>query len=129
MSEENVKRGRIIGLRLTATEYASLTKKWEKSNCKKLSEYARKKLFDRAIISSYRNESLDDFMKEMMKLRKSLDSSCSAFFQSLMKAQHLNRKSDISTWVNLHEIEKKTMLTRIEDIKHQINKIADQWVQ
>ncbi|WP_199233908.1 plasmid mobilization relaxosome protein MobC [Pedobacter sp. HMWF019] len=129
MSKKNLNRTRIIGLRLSPEEYQSLTEKWETSNCRRLSDYARKKLFDRAIIKSYRNKSLDDFMLEMIEVRKGLERALIGFEQSVKKLYVMDKKADVLTWIRLHDLEKKTLLIKVEEIKQKINKIADQWLQ
>jgi len=129
MSKKNLNRTRIIGLRLSPEEYQSLTEKWETSDCPRLSDYARKKLFDRAIIKSYRNKSLDDFMLEMIEVRKGLERALVGFEQSVKKLYVMDKKADVLTWIRLHDLEKKTLLIKVEEIKQKINKIADQWLQ
>jgi hypothetical protein len=129
MSKKNLNRTRIIGLRLSPEEYQSLTKKWETSDCPRLSDYARKKLFDKAIIKSYRNKSLDDFMLEMIEMRKGLERALVGFEQSVKKLYVMDKKADVLTWIRLHDLEKKTVLIKVEEIKQKINKIADQWLR
>ncbi len=73
MGRENSNRTRIIGLRLTPKEYAIIERKWKASTCRKLSDYVRHNLFEKPITSYYRNQSLDDFMTEMVLLRTELN--------------------------------------------------------
>lgn len=46
MKEEKSNRTRIIGLRLTPDEYATIEAKWKASTCHKLSDYVRRSLFE-----------------------------------------------------------------------------------
>ena len=69
MKTEN--RKRIVGIRFTAKEYELIEKKWKDSACRKLSEYVRKIIFNKPIVATYRNKSLDDLMTEMIQLKKS----------------------------------------------------------
>ena len=48
MERKNSNRTRIIGLRLTSDEYLKIEKKWKASTCRKLSEYVRRSLFEKA---------------------------------------------------------------------------------
>ncbi len=73
MEEKNSFRTRIIGLRLTSEEYEQIEKKCKNSNAGKLSEYVRRVLFNKPLTVYQRNQSLDDFMTEMMQLRSELN--------------------------------------------------------
>jgi hypothetical protein len=73
MSKENSTRSRIIGLRLTVKEYEKIEKKWEASTCRKLSDYVRRSIFEKPIVTTYRNQSLDDLMTEAIKLRNEVN--------------------------------------------------------
>lgn len=58
---------------LTAEEYSKIERKRKTSACRKLSDYVRKHLFDKPIVTAYRKKSLDDFMEEMNILRNELN--------------------------------------------------------
>lgn len=60
MEANNSNRFRIIGLRLTPKEYEQIEKKWKSTTCRKLSNYVRRSLFEKSIVTTYRNQSLDD---------------------------------------------------------------------
>ncbi len=74
MEQTNTNRTRIIGLRLTLKEYEQIEKKFKASTCRKLSDYVRRSIFEKPIVTTYRNQSLDDSMTEMMRLRNELNS-------------------------------------------------------
>ena len=94
MERENSKRTRIVGLRFTPEEYAKIERKWKTSTCRKLSDYIRKHLFNKPITTNYRNQSLDDFMAEMMRLRGELNAIGNNFNQAVKKLHTLNQISD-----------------------------------
>ena len=73
MKEQNSNRTRIIGLRLTPDEYAKIEKKWKASTCRKLSDYVRRSLFDKPVVTTYRNSSQDDLMAELTRIRSELN--------------------------------------------------------
>ena len=66
MSEQNNNRTKWLHLRLKPEEYDKLHKAFKKTTCRKISEYSRKILLGKPLIKNYRNQSLDDFMTEMM---------------------------------------------------------------
>ena len=66
-------------------EYSKINKKFSNSTCRKLSEYARRVLLDKVITVSQRNQSLDDFMTEMIRLRNGLNAIGNNLNQSAKK--------------------------------------------
>lgn len=129
MERENSKRTRIVGLRFTPEEYAKIERKWKTSTCRKLSDYIRKHLFNKPITTNYRNQSLDDFMAEMMRLRGELNAIGNNFNQAVKKLHTLNQISDFKQWLISYELEKKILFNKVDDIKKQIQKIAESWLQ
>jgi len=69
MEEQDTNRSKWLHLRLKPTEYDQIHRQFAKTTCRKMSEYARKVLLHKPITSTYRDQSLDDFMAEMMRLR------------------------------------------------------------
>jgi len=129
MKRKNENRTRIIGLRLSVDEFDSVSKKWKQSDCTKLSEFVRKKLFDKAMVRNYRNRSLDDFMNEMILLRRQLEQCQIGFNESIQRLHQTDRKPDVLTWLKLHDVHKRTLQTKIDEIKARINQISDTWLQ
>src|SRR5690606_12941065 len=66
------KRNKKVQLWLSQSEYDTLKTASQKTNCRNLSEYLRCCVFQRPVISSYRNTSADDAMAVMGKLLKTL---------------------------------------------------------
>ena len=129
MEKENSKRTRIIGLRLTPEEYTKIEKKWKASTCRKLSDYVRHHLFDKPVITNYRNQSTDDFMAEMASLRTELNHIGNNFNQAVKRLHTLSQIAEFRSWLIAHEVEKKTLFNKIEEIKKHIQKIAETWLQ
>lgn len=129
MKEKKLFRTRIIGLRLTLKEYEQIEKKCKNSTVKKLSEYIRRILFDKPITVYQRNQSLDDFMAEMILLRNELSSIGNNFNQAVKKLHTLDQIAEFKFWITSYETEKKILFNKVEEIKNRINKIADEWLQ
>ncbi len=107
MREKNSFRTRIIGLRLTPGEYDQIEKKCKNSNTGKLSEYVRRVLLNKPITVYQRNQSLDDFMTEMMQLRSELNGIGNNFNQAVKKLHTLQQIPEFKTWIITYELEKK----------------------
>lgn len=129
MEKKNSFRTRIIGLRLTSAEYEQIEKKCKNSTSRKLSEYVRRVLFDKPITVYQRNQSLDDFMTEMMQLRTELNGIGNNFNQAVKKLHTLRQIEEFKNWIITYELEKKILLNKVDEIKNRINKIADEWLQ
>jgi hypothetical protein len=129
MEENNSNRSRIIGLRLTPKEFKEIEKKWKASTCRKLSDYVRRRLFEKTIVTNYRNQSLDDFMAEAIRLRGELNSVGNNFNQAVKKLHTLHQIAEFRGWILTYELEKQTLLNKVEEIKNHIQKFAVEWLQ
>jgi len=129
MGRENSNRTRIIGLRLTPAEYAKIERKWKASTCRKLSDYVRHNLFEKPVTSYYRNQSMDDFMTEMIQLRNELNHIGNNFNQAVKRLHTLNQITEFRNWLIAYEVEKKTLFNKVDEIKKHVQKIAESWLQ
>lgn len=129
MEAKNLNRSRIIGLRLTPKEYEQIEKKWKRSTCRKLSDFVRRSLFEKPIVTTYRNQSLDDSMAEAIKLRNELNGIGNNFNQAVKKLHTLHQIAEFRTWIITYELEKKTLLNKVDEIKNHIQKIGEKWLQ
>jgi MobC-like protein len=127
MKTEN--RKRIVGVRFTTKEYEQIEKKWKASTCRKLSEYVRKIIFNKPIVATYRNKSLDDLMTEMIKLKKELNGIGNNFNQAVKKLHTLHQIPEFKEWIEVYEAEKNLLLNKVEEIKNVTGKIGEQWLQ
>ncbi|TRX30448.1 plasmid mobilization relaxosome protein MobC [Flavobacterium sp. ZT3R18] len=129
MERENSNRTRKITLRLTPEEYAKTEQKWKASTCRKLSDYLRKHLFDKSITTTYRNQSLDDFMEETVVLRKELNAIGNNLNQAVKKLHSLQQIPEFRVWIISFEIDRKIINDKIDGIKSHTCKITDKWLQ
>jgi hypothetical protein len=129
MQKENSNRTRIVGLRFTRAEYARIERKWKVTTCRKLSEYIRKYLFDRPITTNYSNQSLDEFMFEIIRLRTELKALGNNFNQEVKKLHTLQQIPEFKTWIITHELERRILFNKVEEINKYIEKISRKWLQ
>lgn len=129
MENENSNRTRIVGLRFTPAEYAKIERKWKATTCRKLSEYIRKYLFDKPITTNYRNQSLDEFMFEIIRLRTELKALGNNFNQALKKLHTLQQIPEFKTWIVNHELERRILFNKVDEINKYIEKISRKWLQ
>jgi hypothetical protein len=129
MERENSNRTRIVGIRFTPQEYVKIERRWKASTCRKLSDYIRKHLFDKPITTNYRNQSLDEFMTEIIRLRVDLNALGNNFNQTVKKLHTLQQIPDFKAWIISSELDKKNLLKKVEDINQYIQKISVRWLQ
>jgi hypothetical protein len=129
MEEQNNNRTKWLHLRLKPDEYQKIFKKFSKSTCRKLSEYARKNLLGEPITTNYRNQSVDEFMLEIIRLRSELSALGNNFNQAVKKLHTLQQIPEFKNWIISSELEKKILLNKVQEIKNYIQKMAEKWLQ
>ncbi len=129
MSEKNSNRTKWLHLRLKPEEYAKIHTQFSKTTCRKLSDYARKILLDKPVTATYRNQSLDDYMTEMMMLKNDLNSIGTNFNQAVKKLHTLRQIPEFKNWIITYELEKQILFNKVDQIKNHISKIGEKWLQ
>ncbi|WP_268223531.1 plasmid mobilization protein [Sinomicrobium oceani] len=119
----------MVHVRLTPEEYQKLQKRFQKTTCRKLSKYIRHCLFEKQVITNYRNASLDDFMEEMSLLRKELNYIGINYNQVVKKLHSLWRIEDFKVWIEKNEKDKMILWNKIEAIDKHLQKVVETWLQ
>jgi hypothetical protein len=129
MNEKMEKRCMWLHIRLTEKEHEKIKKKYSKTTCKKLSDFARKVLLDKAVTVNIRNQSLDDLMTELFALKEEINAIGNNYNQLVKRLHSLNHSSEIKSWLLLHESARKILINKMDEIKVKIYSINDQWLQ
>jgi len=129
MSAEKINRDQLLQVRLTTKELERIHNKFSQSTSRKLSDYVRKVLLDKPITVNQRNQSLDDFMAEMILLRNELNAIGNNFNQTVKRLHALQQIDEIKTWLLLNETARQIIVSKITEIKSKINQIDSQWLQ
>jgi hypothetical protein len=129
MSAEKINRERLLQVRLTSKELEKIQAKFSQSTCRKLSDYVRRVLLEKPITINQRNQSLDDFMAEMILLRNELNAIGNNFNQTVKRLHVLQRLDEIKTWLILNETARQIITRKMDEIKSKINQIDSQWLQ
>lgn len=127
--QEKSNRTRQVRLRLTVHEYAHIHQKWKASTCRKLSDYLRRNLFDKPIVTTYRNSSMDDIMTELTRLRTELNALGNNFNQAVKKLNTLQKIAEFKAWLVMHELERRTLQNKLDEVKNNIKKLLEIWLQ
>lgn len=129
MKEKNTNRTRWIHVRLTPDEMKLLQNGFEKSLCPKLSDYARKNLLGKPIVLKYRNESVDNLILEISKLRSELNSAGNNYNQAVKKLHTLRQVSEFQQWILSSQNDKNKLFESIETIKISMLKLIEKWLR
>lgn len=129
MKDEKLARTELLQVRLTLRETEQIHNSFSNSTCRKLSDYVRKKLLDKPVFVYTRNQSLDDFMAEMIRLRGELNAIGNNYNQVVKRLHTLQQLPEIKSWLILNESSKQILLKKVEEIKSKISQINDQWLR
>lgn len=129
MERENSNRTRIIGLRLTLEEYKKIERKWKATTCRKLSDYIRKHLLNKPITTNYRNQSVDELMWEIIRLRTELNALGNNFNQAVKRLHTLQQIPEFKAWIINYELEKRILFNKLGEINIHLQKMAEKWLQ
>jgi len=129
MEKSNSNKVKHIDVRVSVDEYNKIYKHFKATTCQKLSEYARKIMLSKPVISTYRNQSLDDLMAELIKLRSELNAIGNNFNQAVRKLHLLHQTGQLQAWIIRYEADNERLLQTTQTIEQLINKMADLWLQ
>jgi MobC-like protein len=129
MSENKNGHSKWLHIRLKEDEYDRIQKKFKQSIDRKLSQYARKVLLNKPITVNYRNQSLDDFMYEMISLRNELNAIGNNLNQTVKRLHSLEDFDEIKIWLLLNETATQIITKKVTEIKEKIGQINDVWLQ
>ena len=129
MKETKQVRKGWLTVRLNEEEEKKLNKFFSRTTSGSLSEYARDVLLREPVNVIYRNQSADDFLAEMILLKKELNAIGNNFNQSIHKLHTLDHVPEIKAWAILNEASKKSFMKKMDEIKEKVNQIYQQWSQ
>lgn len=118
-----------VTVRFKPEEYNQVQKKFRASTCRKLSEYIRKVALNKPVVFTYRNQTGDEFLAEMVKLKNELNAIGNNFNQSVKRLHTLDGVDEMKAWVLLNEVSKQSLFRKIEEIKSRIIQLHEQWLQ
>lgn len=129
MEEKKSNRIRIIKCRLTLQEYQLLEKKWKATACRKLSDYIRRHLFDKPILTIYRSKTEDEAIAELSRLRTELNHIGNNFNQAVKRLNTIENSNEFKGWFTAYELEKRTLSNKVDEIRMHMKKLAERWLQ
>ena len=127
--EEKEVRKHFVKTRMNDDELNQVTKWQQKTTEKDISSYLRKVALQKPIILKYRNQTADDFLREIINLKKELNAIGNNFNQAVHKLHLLDKVPEFRIWVNQYDCLQKSLVGKVEEIKLRMNQMYEQWLQ
>lgn len=126
---ESEVRSKMVVVRMNETEFEQAEKFRKKTTERYLSTYVRKLSLQKPITVKYRNESADDFLLDMLNLKKELNAIGNNFNQAVHKLHILDKIPEFRVWVQQYDGLQKVLISKVEEIKLRMNQLYEQWLQ
>ncbi len=127
--EEKEVRRHFVKTRMNDAELETIIRFQQQTTEKDISSYLRKVALQKPVTVTYRNKSADDFLKEMVQLRRELSAIGNNFNQAVHKLHLLDKIPEFRTWIQQNEGMQKSLVGKVEEIRLRINQLYDQWLQ
>ena len=96
--QENEVRNKMVVVRMNNTEFEKVENLRKKTTERYLSSYVRKLSLEKPVTVKYCNQSADDFLKEMLGLKKELNGIGNNFNQAVHKLHLLDKIPEFRVW-------------------------------
>lgn len=127
--EEKEIRKHFVKTRMNDEELNTVIKFQKQTTEKDMSSYLRKVALQKPIVVAYRNKSADDFLKEMLGLKKELNGIGNNFNQAVHKLHLLDKIPEFRSWVTQYDGLQNKLVNKVEEIRLRMNQVYEQWLQ
>lgn len=127
--EEKDLRKMFIKIRINQAEIEQIKKNQRRTTERSLSEYVRCVSMQEPVVVKYRNQSADDFLKEMIALKKELNFIGNNFNQAVHKLHMLERIPEFREWVKNYDGLMRLLISKSEEIRLRVIQLHEQWSQ
>ena len=129
MKEKKKVRKGWLNIRLNEDEESKLDKLFNRSKSASLSEYARDVLLQEPVIITYRNQSADEFLSEMIALKNELNAIGKNYNQVVHRLHTLDHDFQIKAWFSQHDEAHKQFSEKSVEIVKKLTEIYNKWSQ
>jgi len=127
--QENEVRKIFVKIRMNEDELRKVKKNQQQTTERNLSNYIRKVSLQKPVIVKYRNETADDFLKDMLQLKKELNAVGNNFNQAVKKLHLLEKIPEFRFWVSHYQGLHEQVAKKIEEIKLRVHQLYEQWLR
>jgi hypothetical protein len=122
-------RRKMVVVRMNEKEFSDLEKFRANSTEKTVSNYLRKVALRRPVTIVYRNETADDYLNELIQLKRELHFIGHNFNQAIHKLHTLDRIPEFRNWIQHYETVHHQFLSKTDQIIARGNQIYQLWLQ
>ena len=119
----------MVVVRMNTSEFEQLEKNQKQTTERDISSYLRSVSLKQPVTVKYRNQSADDFLKQMLELKKELNGIGNNFNQAVHKLHLLDKIPEFRVWINQYDSLHQAFLFKIDEIEIRMNKVYEQWLQ
>jgi hypothetical protein len=114
-------------VRFKPEELEQVESYFKSTTCRKLSDYIRRVLLKKPVVVKYRNQSADEFLSEMILLKKELNAIGNNFNQAVKKLHMLDDFAEFKSWLIQNETNKEILFNKINEIQIRMNQLYEIW--
>ncbi|TWI85761.1 hypothetical protein IQ13_0929 [Lacibacter cauensis] len=122
-------RGKMVVVRMNKQELQQLEKFRQLSTEKTTGSYLRKLALQQPVTVKYRNASADDFLLDMLQLKKELHAIGNNVNQAVHKLHLLEKIPEFRSWVQHYDGLQKVLLCKVGEIAQRMHQLYEQWLQ
>ena len=127
--QESDVRKKMVVVRMNTAEFELLEKFRNKTTERSISNYIRKVALNQPVTVKYRNVTADDFLRDMVQLKKELNAIGNNFNQAVHKLHILDKIPEFRLWVKHYQNLQESVALKVEDIKIKVNQLYEQWLR
>lgn len=125
---ESEVRRKMVVVRMNETEFTQLEKLQQRTTEKDTSSYLRKVALQKPVTVKYRNASVDDFLLDMLHLKKELNAIGNNFNQAVHKLHLLDKIPEFRVWIKQYDALHQSFISKTEQINFKVNELYEQWL-
>lgn len=127
--KEGAVRRRMVVMRLSEAEYERLLYFQQMTTEATVSNYLRRVALNKPVVVRYRNTSADDFLRDMLVLRRELSALGSHYEQAVKELQLLRALPEFRAWLTIYEHARQAFLQKVEQIHTRTTRLYELWLQ
>lgn len=126
--QETEVRKLVIKMRVNKSEVDRIKMFHSQSTEKSLSNYIRKVTLQKPVLVKYRNQSADDFLTQMIELKKELNAVGNNLNQAVHKLHMLDSIPEFRLWVRYYKGLHEGVAAKVDQINSKVNQLYEQWL-
>ena len=127
--KETEVRRRMVVVRLNEGEWERLQYFQKMTTEVTVSNYLRKVALSKPVVVKYRNATADDFLRDMLELKRELSALGNNYNLAVKKLHVLQTIPEFRSWLMVYEHSRQVFLQKVEQIHTRITRLYELWLQ